>query len=74
MPLVVFEDTAPMMMPVPTKAAPSKICFIGGSPLDMVFIGSSKETASQLSLVRRPSVAVSKCTTGDLKLNPQRVL
>jgi hypothetical protein len=34
-PLVVFEDRAPMMMPVPTRAAPSKSCFIGGSPLDM---------------------------------------
>jgi hypothetical protein len=30
--------------------------------------------ASQLSLVRRLSIAVSKCATGDLKLNPQRVL
>jgi hypothetical protein len=37
-------------------------------------MGSNTEKASQLSLVRRPSVAVSKCTTGDLKLNPQRVI
>jgi hypothetical protein len=37
-------------------------------------MSSNTEKASQLSLVRRPSVAVSKCTTGDLKLNPQRVL
>ena len=39
----------------------------------LCFPGHNTEKTSQLSLVRRPSVAVSKCTTGDLKLNPQRV-
>ena len=37
------------------------------------FMSCNTEKASQLSLVRRPSFAVSKCMTGDLKLNPQRV-
>jgi len=74
-PLLLSEDTAPMIVPMPTRAAPSSSCFIGGLLWVWVcFPGCTTEKASQLSLVRRPSVAVSKCTTGDLKLNPQRVL
>jgi hypothetical protein len=34
------------------------------------FMSSNTEKASQLSLVRRPSVAVSKCTTGDHYVKP----
>ena len=55
-----------MIVPMPTRAAPSTSCFIGGLLwVYECFTGYNTEKASQLSLVRRPSVAVSKCTTGD---------
>ena len=47
LPLVSSEDIAPMMMPVPTSAAPSTSCFIGRSPLGVgVSSGVSRKKPS----------------------------
>ena len=39
-PLLLSEDTAPMIVPMPTRAAPSSSCFIGGLLWVWVFHGS----------------------------------